>query len=371
VRWISLGGEAGLTRALIILAALATGFALALALRLREPHVVYASRVDDVMGAPLDIRIEAASASAARQADAAVRAQIARDTKILSSRDPGSEVSRWLRSSSVATKISPELTDVLASFDEWRARTQGAVDPAVAAVRSVWQRAAEQNRLPTRRELRAALEQVRQRHWVLDRTASIATRTSDVPLILGSLAKGYVFDRAARAAIAVPGVTGIMLSAGGRAVVRGTWTQTVPVSGDRADAGGARAVSDAVVAIRASDRRGFDIAGRHYSPRIDPRSGQPASQVQRVAVISSNPMTADALASAFCVLDPAQSLALAASVPGVEFSITLEGGQRIDSSGWHTFELRPRPAPRAGQTPESTLAAARSMAEGWLLERYL
>jgi thiamine biosynthesis lipoprotein ApbE len=364
-----------LTRALVIVTALITGFALALVLRLRAPDAVYASHVENVMGAPLDIRIDARSPEAARQADAAARAQIVRDARILSLRDPASEVSRWLQSSAVATKISPELSDVLAQFEDWRARTQGAVDPAVGTVRGVWQRAASRNRMPTRRELQAALNQIRQRHWILDRSASIATHTSGVPLVLGSFTKGYVFDRAARAALAVPGVNGVMLAAGGRAVVRGTWTQSVTLpGGDRPDAaeGTALAVTDAAVAIRSADRPGFDIAGRHYSPRIDPRSGQPAAEVQRVAVISTNPITADALATAFCVLAPSESLALAATVPGVEFSITLESGRRIDSAGWHAFEMHSRATTSDGPAADPVVADARStQAGGWLLERYL
>jgi thiamine biosynthesis lipoprotein len=227
-------------------------------------------------------------------------------------------------------------------------------------VRGVWQRAASRNRMPTRRELQAALNQIRQRHWILDRSASIATHTSGVPLVLGSFTKGYVFDRAARAALAVPGVNGVMLAAGGRAVVRGTWTQSVTLpGGDRPDAAEGTALA-------------VTIAGRHYSPRIDPRSGQPAAEVQRVAVISTNPITADALATAFCVLAPSESLALAATVPGVEFSITLESGRRIDSAGWHAFEMHSRATTSDGPAADPVVADARStQAGGWLLERYL
>ncbi len=361
-------------RALVILLALTAGFTLALVLRLREPERVYASRLENVMGAPLEIRVAADSPSAARRADAAARAAIGRDTKILSLRDPGSEVSRWLRSSSVVTKISPELSEVLGSFDDWRTRTQGAVEPASGPVRSLWQHAAEQNRVPTRRELQSALVQIHQRHWILDRSTSTATHTSDVPLILGSFSKGYVFDRAARAALAEPGVSGVMLSAGGHVIVRGTWTQPVAVPGDAGDDSAEAptlVVGNAAIAIKSGGRRGFDVAGRHYS-QIDPRNGQPAGDVLRVAVISANPITADALATAFSVLTPAESVARAATVPVVQFSITLTGGRRIDSPGWRAFEMRPREAPpRDGDAPDAVLAARSLSPEGRLFERYL
>ena len=116
-----------------------------------------------------------------------------------------------------------------------------------------------------------------QRHWLVDPGGPTATHTSDVPLVLNSFTKSYIVDRAARRALALRGVSGVLINAGGDVVVRGDWTQTVGVADPVANADnaaplGVLAVHDAVVATSGGYKRGFDIAGRHYSHVIDPRT---------------------------------------------------------------------------------------------------
>ncbi|MEO7270861.1 MAG: DUF2271 domain-containing protein [Vicinamibacterales bacterium] len=325
-----------------------------------RPHV-YDSHFDGVMGTSLDVRVQARSERAAHEAEAAILAEIDRESKILSGYDPASEFSQWARSASVATRVSPELVDVLGAFDDWRERTAGALDPAAETVSQAWTTAAQQDRLPTAAELQRAVTEVRQRHWILDREASTATRTSDAPLRLNSFTKSFIVDRAARRALATRGVSGVLLNAGGDVVVRGDWTQTIGVADPVANADNAAplgilAVRDAVVATSGGGKRGFDIGGRHYSHVLDPRTGQPAGEVASATVVSSDAIEAGALATAFCVLTPVESAALARTRPGVAFSLVLQDGRKVESPGWRQLDSRPRPRPAFG-SPVATLYA--------------
>ncbi len=192
--------------------------------------------------------------------------------------------------------------------------------------------------MPNPGELQLAVSQVRQRHWIVDRGSLTATRTSNAPLRLNSFTKSYIVDRAAERALAVTGVSGVLINAGGDVVVRGDWTETVGVADPMANADNAAPVSviavrDAVVATSGGYKRGFDINGRHYSHVIDPRTGQPTGHVASATIISSNAIEAGALATAFCVLTPSESVALARSLPGVEFSLSLVNGERLGFSG--------------------------------------
>ncbi len=180
--------------------------------------------------------------------------------------------------------------------------------------------------------------------------------------MLNSFTKSYIVDRAARRALTVRGVSGILINAGGDVIVRGDWTETIGVADPVANADNAApvavlAVHDGVVATSGGYKRGFDIAGRHFSHVIDPRTGLPAGHVLSATVVSSNAIEAGALATAFCVLTPAESAALARTVPGVEFALSLADGKRIESPGWRRLEVRPgfRPS-RSG--PVKTLYAA-------------
>ena len=323
---------------------------------------VYVSHFENVMGTSLEIKAQASSDAAAHGAEVAITNEIARASKILSGYDAASEFSQWSRTSGVPTKVSPELAEVLAAFDEWRARTAGALDPAAEVVSAVWGQAAHEKRLPTSFELQSAVAQVRQRHWTVDRPSSTATRTSNVPLRLNSFTKSYIVDRAAERALAVRGVSGVLINAGGDVIVRGDWTETVGVADPVANADNAGplavlAVRDAVVATSGGYRRGFDINGHHYSHVIDPRTGQPTGHVLSATVVSSNAIEAGALATAFCVLTPAESTALARTLSGVEFALSLENGQRVESTGWRNLEVRPPSRPRFTGPVETVYAA--------------
>jgi FAD:protein FMN transferase len=102
------------------------------------------------------------------------------------------------------------------------------------------------------------------------------------------------------------------------------------------------------VATSGGGKRGFDIGGRHYSHVLDPRTGQPARAVLSATVVSSNAIEAGALATAFCVLTPAQSAALARTRPGVEFTLSLDGGRRVESPGWRRLQPQPSRKPLTG-----------------------
>ena len=245
--------------------------------------------------------------------------------------------------------MSPELFEVLSLFDAWRARTAGALDASAEAASRVWKTAAAGRRLPSEADVAAAVLSVRQTHWSLRASDRSATHLSDVPLVLSSFTKSYILDRAARAALAIEGVSGVVVNIGGDLVVRGDWTEDVTVANPANDAENGEplarlAVRDRAVATSGSYRRGVEIDGRHYSHIVDPRTGRPTEHIVSATVVASDAATAGALATAFSVLRPDESAALAATMPEVEYLLVERDGARIQSAAWHTLESTP-PAP--------------------------
>jgi hypothetical protein len=115
-------------------------------------------------------------------------------------------------------------------------------------------------------------------------------------------------------------------------------------------------VRDRAVATSGGYRRGFDISGHHYSHIVDPRTGVPAGHVLSATVVAFDAADAGALATAFCVLTPEQSAALARAVAGAEFMLVLADGRRVASAGWNQLiTVSPNPVP---STPLGTLYAA-------------
>jgi thiamine biosynthesis lipoprotein ApbE len=318
------------------------------AVTLRHPARPFKYHYENVLGTSMDVTVIASSNSAANAATAAVLDRIDRDAKILSGYDPSSEFSRWFRTVGTAQPVSPELYDVLSLFDTWRTRSGGALDASAEAVSRVWKTAAAEHRLPTDREIAAAVGLVRQPHWRLDAASRTATHLDRTPLILNSFTKSYIIDRAVTAARRTNGARGIVVNIGGDLVTRGAWTETVGVTDPLDNADNAApltrlAVRNRAVATSGNYRRGFDINGVHYSHIVDPRSGRPTAKVISATVVADRAADAGALATAFCVLTPEDSERLAASVPGAEFLIVLADGTRVHSAGWRALSLEAMP----------------------------
>jgi thiamine biosynthesis lipoprotein len=298
---------------------------------------------ENVLGTSFELKVFATSEAASSQAEAAAIGEIGRQDAILSSWRPDSEFSRWFLTSGEAVRVSPELFEVLSTFDAWRARTDGAIDAAAEVVTRTWTAAARQGRMPASDELVRAVAAVRQPHWKLNPATRTATHLSDTPLATNSFVKSFIMGRAVDAALSTPGISGAVMNVGGDLVIRGAWTEPVQIADPRSDeendAPIARLlVADRAVATSGGYRRGFDIAGRHYSHIVDPRTGDCASYILSATVIAPNPADAGALATAFCMLTPQQSARLSATSPGVDYHLVTADGQRLSSAGWHHYE---------------------------------
>ncbi len=310
----------------------------------REQMYVY--HYENVMGTSLEIKVLASSAAQSEKAESAVLAEIDRESHILSSWDPDSEFSRWFRTMGQPVRVSPELFEVLSLFEKWRGLTQGALDASAETITRVWKRAAAEKRLPSQAELEAAVASVRRVHWLLDPANRTATHTSDAPLALNSFVKSYIAGRAAETALGASGAQGLVVNSGGDLVVRGDWKEPVNVADPKSDAENGAPIArlfirDRAVATSGDYRRGVEIGGRHYSHIVDPRTGMPADQIISSTVIARDPAEAGALATALSVLTPRESSRLIASMPGVEYRLLKNNGDRIVSGGWSSFEAAP------------------------------
>lgn len=314
---------------------------------------------ENVLGTSLELKIDARNLASAESSDAAARREIEREARILSAWDSGSEFSHWMATSGEPVRVSPELFEMLSLFDQWKERTHGALDASAETVVRVWKAAELQGRGPSRAELDAAVALVRQPHWKLDPAGRTATHLDDAPVALNSFAKSYIAGHTAEAAMATRGVTSVVVNIGGDLVIRGPRAEPVDIADPRCDAENCAPLAqveirDGAIATSGSYRRGVEIAGRHYSHIVDPRTGGTAEGIVSSTVVAPNPADAGAMATAFSVLSPAESAQVAARIPGVEYLLATNTGERIASAGWSKIAVR-APAPRA---PAAFLPAA-------------
>ncbi len=318
---------------------------------------------ENVLGTSLEFKVRARSLASAQAAEARVLGEIDRLSAVFNGYDPASELSRW--QAGRMPKVSPELFEVLDRSDWWCRQTAGAFDPRVETLTRLWSACARRDRRPTDAELARARAFMTPPAWKLDLTAHTAERSSDCPISLNGIAKGYIVGRAVEAALIDKEIRGVLLNVGGDMRVAGDFTATIGVAAPWADSESSDPlvfikVNDRSIATSGSAQRGFRIGGKWYSHVFDPRTGEPVDRVASATVVARSAIDADALAKACCVLEPEQALRLIHSLPETECLIVMANGSREKSNGWPHLES-PQPVaafPQDEPKPKAKSAAA-------------
>jgi FAD:protein FMN transferase len=308
----------------------------------KKASSIYVFNYENVLGTSLELKVRCETQKAATLAECSALNEVIRLSKILSSYDSNSEFSRWLRTTNTPVIVSSELIEVLDLFDLWRLRTAGAINPSAQLINELWMKASATGCLPTSTDLASAVDRANKQHWVVDKAALTATHLSLVPISLNSFTKIYIMKRALNAAIAKANIKAIVINIGGDLIVSGDFIDNVQISDPKADAENDLpleiiSVQNQAVATSGNYRRGVSVNDRWHSHIVDPRTGLPAEQVISATVVTKEAVDAGALATAFNVLHPSESIQLASTIPNLEYMIITKTGEKIISKGWDTI----------------------------------
>lgn len=317
---------------------------------------------DHVLGTSCDLAVMASQADASTFRDAAMR-EVERLERILSAWREDSQVAALNRGETV-TRAAPELMDLLGQADAWQATTRGAFDARLGSVAACWRDAAKAGREPDEKVLAERLAASRASAARVDRASNVVQPEGSLQLALDGLGKGFILDRALAAARkAVPAAKGAMLDIGGDEASFGKGPGGRPwrigIADPRHPADNLLpmltiGLEDRCCATSGGYARGFEIRGVHHSHILDPGTGRPATAVLQATVVAPDAATADALATALCVLDPAEGLELAGSLAGVECLVVDAAGKRHVSRGFATLQPEePSAATAAGGFPDN------------------
>ena len=233
------------------------------------------------------------------------------------------------------------LLDVLLYSLELADRTQGAFDVTVQPLWNVYTRAKARGGLPEAAALREARALVDWRGLLVSEDA-VRLRRPGMAVTLNGVAQGYAADRAL-AAVREHGVEHALIDAGefdtlGRKP-RGEKQQGEPwVLGIRhpreTDALAARLAVDGRALATSGDYETFFTPDFLHHHIFDPATGDSPTELASTSVLAPNALQADGLSTAFMVLGPERSLALAATLPGVDALLIGKNGQI-----WRTPDL--------------------------------
>jgi thiamine biosynthesis lipoprotein ApbE len=329
------------------------------AVRAAEPGL-FQFHHEGVLGTSLDLQVRATDEAQAALVESTALAEIERLRKILSTYDPGSEISRF-NTSAGSMKCSPELLDVLGFYDLWNAKSAGAYNGHLGELIAAWKAAEKAGAPPDAATLQRIVRTLGQPGWKVDRAAGTATRFPGGAITIDSLGKGYIISKAAVAVrTKLPTVQGFLLNIGGDIFASGVsapgmpWT--VGVADPKRTADNAPPltqvrISNRAISTSAAYERGFTVGERRFSHILDPRTGLPADGVASATVIASNTANSNALATTLCVLKPEQGLTLVRQTPDVECLIIAADGRQFRSPRFSSLEVRPSAPPIATAPP--------------------
>ena len=246
-------------------------------------------------------------------------------------------------------QVEPHLFALLQEAKQLSLDTGGAFDITSTPLSRVWGFLKRDGRRPTEQEISAAVELVGSDQILLDDQAGTAEfAVEGMEINLNSIGKGYALDRVT-ASMDELGAKDYLWHGGSSSVLARGRNRSQPepgwTIGLRNPQKPEHRLAEFVLRNRALATAGggtqfFEEEGVRYSHIIDPRTGRPTSGRFTATVLAPRAATADALATAFFVMDEAEITNYCRDCPDIAAVVVSddsgEKGVRIDA--WRMTE---------------------------------
>lgn len=193
--------------------------------------------------------------------------------------------------------------------------TNGAVNPAMGSVLSLWHNAREtaienpqKARIPTLNELKKAGEHMDINCLVIDKEkGTVYISDSEASVDVGAIAKGYAADKAVES-LKASGIENALINLGGNVVAVGTmpdgkeWGIGIRNPDEQGDSVAKISTSDGSVVTSGDYQRCFEVNGKIYNHIIDKNTLMPSERYRSVTIYAKNSVQADILSTALFVL---------------------------------------------------------------------
>jgi len=288
------------------------------------------------MGVEFKLILYAPEAASANRAAQAAFDRIAALNRCLSDYDPESETMRMCAAGGPGKTwpASPDLLAILTKARHFSEESGSAFDVSVGPLVQLWRRSRRQKQLPSAAALALAKPLVGYDKIRLDpQKQTVELLVPGMRLDFGGIAQGYAADEAL-AVLRTHGITRALVDASGDVSAgepppdREHWR--VGLAPLEADAPPREFLDLARRAVSTSGDafQYVELEGQRYAHIIDPQTGLGLTRRCSATVVAPDGTTADALATAICILGPEKGLALADRWPEVAARlVTAEDGQ--------------------------------------------
>jgi len=212
--------------------------------------------------------------------------------------------------------------------------TKGAFDITLKPLADLWKAGRKDRRLPAVEEIEKLRTRVGYRYLLLNsRLRSLKLNREDIRIDLGGIAKGYTADEVL-VLLEDRGISSVLVDAGGDLRMGdpppGKPGWMIEDAESAAGSGSCWILRNCAVATSGDRYQFIEIGGIRYSHIVDPATGFGVVGPRSATVIAPDATTADALATAFCVLSVEEIIEITGKIPAVSARI-IRGNPAADS----------------------------------------
>ncbi|MCB9399245.1 MAG: FAD:protein FMN transferase [Acidobacteria bacterium] len=302
------------------------------------------------MGTTYHVKVVAQRGQPISQTDlqVGIQAQLDRVDQLMSNWKADSEVSHFNAAGTEPVRLGVETLTVMREAAEIWQQTQGVFDPTLSPLIDLWGFGPQKHdAFPTQAEIDLARGEIGYDKVVIGENSAQKTNPK-LTINLSAIAKGYGVDQVAQY-LEAQGLDRYMVEVGGEMRVLGhniqnhAWRIGIESPSAATNERTVFAIierAEGAIASSGDYRNHFEHEGKWYSHIINPKTGWPIEpKVAATSVIADRCSTADALATAFMVMAPEDSLALAQKM-GVECLIILRNPESNSLETLYTPRFR-------------------------------
>lgn len=241
--------------------------------------------------------------------------------------------------------VSTDLFDLISMSVKASVSSHGAFDITIGPLSQLWRRARKQNVFPSKREIRLERKKTGYSFIFFDEdNRMVKLNQRGMLLDAGGIAKGYIAQKVMEI-MTNAGLIFSLVDAGGDMVAgapppgKEGWSIGIQML----DSAGKRMDKKLLIAHKAVATSGdafqyLDFKGKRFSHIINPKTGMGVTFHRNVTVIAGDGATADWIASACSVMDPATLQSFLAGMPDVPVLVNERRDGKLISLYLNHFE---------------------------------
>lgn len=290
------------------------------------------------MGVPVRLVVYATDENAAVNASRAAFKRIAEIDDAASDYKTTSELNRLLAPATTRpVKLSDDLYTLFAESLRLSELSDGAFDISAGPFIRLWRQARRFGQLPPQAEIVKARQVVGWRKIALDPQAhTVRLAVSGMKIDFGGIAKGYAGDQAI-AVLRRHGIRSALCEAGGDIVVSdpppGKPGWSIRIADPGKDQPAEMFVSDCGISTSGDTEQFVEIAGKHYSHVVDPRTGWAVTSRAMGTILAPKGIYSDALSKTVYLVGPEKAPEILKHYPGAKAwvrTVTANGTKPAD-----------------------------------------